>query len=466
MSLPSLRSSSPALVPIPTVAIITVLAIALGSAPLLAGGDWITFTDETDTRLVADPSVGSADTEEKDFAIGDVDRDGDTDLIVARKLPFTNVGPRRNVLLMNEDGVLTDRTDTLAPGMLDATDDRDILLVDLDGDGWLDVVTATTLGDQPRIYRNRGESDGVWRGFVHEPARLPTFDPPPQFCAIAAGDLTGENGLDLVFADYENNLENRLLVNDGNGFFTDETTTRMTAAMANTTFGTDLEIADMNGDGALDIVKNNSSGSVPPPGALEPQTSILYNNGSGVFTSEDVVYSQAPYMTHAADFNRDGRVDLYIVDDAQDVFLFNRGNDVQNEAIFDTIPLSGSPDTSFFGGNTFAADVDLDGILDLAVADVDTDIPGCSGELVILRGTGTPPDVSYTDPISGASRPWRQNGVFDVAIFDINGDRSPDLYIGHCSGTKIFMGDPDVGARFFFDDFERGDFSRWEFLDR
>ncbi|MEM9553086.1 MAG: VCBS repeat-containing protein [Acidobacteriota bacterium] len=456
-----MRTLFPRVIPILGLLALT-LSVAMTGSPAVAG-DWVTFTDETDTRLVADPSVGVDDTQEKDFAIGDVDRDGDIDLIVARKLPFTNLGPRRNVLLMNESGVLTDRTATLAPDMLDLTDDRDIVLVDLDGDEWLDVVTATTLGDQPRIYKNLGDdSQGVWLGFDYEAARLPSFNPAPQFCAVAAGDLTGQNGPDLIFADYDNDLENRLLVNDGNGFFTDETSTRMTAAMAETTFGTDLEIADMNGDTFLDIVKNNSSGNFPPPDALEPQTSILYNDGTGTFTVEDVVYSEAPYMTHADDFNQDGLVDIFIVDDGQDRVLTNLGNDGQNQATFDTRSIAGSPDTAFLGGNTFAADVDLDGVLDIAVADVDTDIPNCDdGELTILRGTGTPPNITYTDPLGGASRPWRQDGVFDIAIFDINGDGSPDLYIGHCNGTKIFMGDPDLAARLFADGFESGDLGGW-----
>ena len=43
---------------------------------------WVSFSDQTSTRLVADPGVGSADPEEKDYAWGDVDQDGDTDLLV------------------------------------------------------------------------------------------------------------------------------------------------------------------------------------------------------------------------------------------------------------------------------------------------------------------------------------------------------------------------------------------------
>jgi hypothetical protein len=148
----------------------------------------VKFADETAARLVAAAGVGAADPDEKAFAWGDVDHDGDVDLVVARKQPFTTTGKRRNVLLLNESGVLVDRTAQYAAqsdvpldlGFLTPTNDRDILLADLDRDGWLDAVTAATESDgdpqhiaYPRVYVNRGEDAGGWRGFRHEAARIP-----------------------------------------------------------------------------------------------------------------------------------------------------------------------------------------------------------------------------------------------------------------------------------------------------
>ncbi len=426
-------------------------------------GDWLIYVDETSSRIAADPSVGINDVQEKDFVTGDVDKDGDTDLIVVRKTPFTNPGGFRNVLFLNEKGVMTDRTSTLAPDFLDPTDDRDVKLTDVDGDTWLDIVTAGTFGEQPRVLMNLGTSAGAWQGFDYQPARLPVLISPlgngPKFCGLGVGDVTGDGRPELYFSDYENDMEDRLLVNNGAGFFTDQTTSRMTPTMVSSVFGTDADIVDMNGDGFNDIIKDNATGSGGSAGGGAPAVSILYNNGTGNFTVMDTIYDDAPYMVAPADFTQDGRLDLFIVDDGQDVYLINTGNNGQGRAQFTTHMSNPSPNTNFFGGNVQFADLDNDGVLDVLISDVDTDAPGCDRQLVVLKGQGVPPAITYSDPLLGDSRPWTPLGTFDVAPMHINDDGMLDLWIGTCDGTLVFMGvDP---AFVFADGFEAGNTSAW-----
>ena len=103
---------------------------------------------------------------------------------------------------MNEGGVLVDRTDEFATasdipgdnGFNTPTNDRDIVLVDVDGDGWLDMVTATTLTDNqakhlshPRVYMNLRDDppdSGNWLGFEYQDARIPQMHltAGPRFC--------------------------------------------------------------------------------------------------------------------------------------------------------------------------------------------------------------------------------------------------------------------------------------------
>jgi hypothetical protein len=425
----------------------------------LIAQDWVEFTEETLTRMVADVSVGSGDVEEKDLISGDIDRDGDMDLIVARKTPFSNAGGKRNVLFMNENGVMTDRTSTLAPDFLDLTDDRDVVMVDVDGDMWLDVVTVTTFSEQPRVYMNLGENGvGVWLGIDYEATdnRLPTFNPGPKFCAVGFADVTGSNGPDLFFVDYDNDLEDRLLINDGSGFFTDQTDSRMTPAMAASTFGTDAHIVDIDGDGDNDILKNNASGS----SGTNPDVRVLYNDGTGNFDFAESINTDAPYMIEVGDLNGDGLLDVYVVDDGQDHVLFNTGNNAGGRAQFNTVTVTTSSETQGFGGNTKFADLDLDGVLDILVADVDTDLASCARRMAVLQGLGVPPNISYSDPLNGVDRTWLPNGVFDIEPIDIDGNGVLDLWIGTCTGNRIFMNLTDPGT-LFKDGFESGNTLGW-----
>ena len=209
------------------VVVSAILATGDGS-PILA--DWIQFQDETDSRFAAAPEAGAGDVDEKDYAWGDVDKDGDIDLVVVRKEPFTSNGKRVNYLFINENGVLTDRAAEFAttsdvPGDLGfqtPTNDRDVQLVDLDLDGWLDIVTAVTLSDgdpkhigYPRVYVNLGctapcQGTEDWQGFRYEEARIPamlTYEGlpgfNPRFASVAVGDVTGDGYPDLWFGDYD-----------------------------------------------------------------------------------------------------------------------------------------------------------------------------------------------------------------------------------------------------------------------
>src|SRR5262245_15660558 len=95
---------------------ITLLATVLCTSAT-ASAQWVSFTNQTATRLptgpgLNDPAVTHSDPEEKRYSWGDVDQDGDLDVFVTRKFPLSHPGGRRAVLLMNENGVLMDRTST------------------------------------------------------------------------------------------------------------------------------------------------------------------------------------------------------------------------------------------------------------------------------------------------------------------------------------------------------------------
>ncbi len=408
------------------------------ASPALGGDDWVTYTNEASTRLVADPSVGTGDVEEKDYAWGDIDHNGFVDLVVVRKQPVTTSGGRRNVLFMNENGVLVDRTDTLAPEMLDPTNDRDVVLVDVDNDGWLDLVTAAAcngcnaagFADDSRLYMNLGnDGEGNWLGFG-TPTVL--FGGGNNFCAVAAGDIDGDGFADLYFVSYSDNFEDQLLMNVGAadpGVFTNGNN-RLTTAMRTSDFGTAVIIADMDNDGDNDIVKSEN-------GPVE----IFRNNGNGVFDLLDPTFSGAAYHVSVGHLDGDGLLDLVISDDGTDRYILAP---VMNGAP-DTA-LTFPNDTGGFGSNSLVVDLDLDGFNEVLIADVDVDIAGCSRISDILRNASGPTFTSDTANIPAGDL----SGVHDIAVFDINNDTLPDIVIGRCSGTQVWINSPPIAVAFSY----------------
>src|SRR5262249_33722454 len=100
------------------------LVALLGTASMAHAAAWISFSNQTSTRIPTgagqnDSTVTTADPREKDYSWGDVDHDGDLDLLCMRKQPLSCVGGYRNVLYMNEGGVLMDRTSLFAAASVD-----------------------------------------------------------------------------------------------------------------------------------------------------------------------------------------------------------------------------------------------------------------------------------------------------------------------------------------------------------
>ncbi len=437
---------------------------------------------------------------ETDMDWADLDKDGWIDLVIVRKQPFTSAGKRTNMLLMNENGVLTDRTSEFASasdlggdqGFLTATNDRDVVIADLDGDTWLDVATATTISDgdpkalgHPRIYMNLGEDgNGDWLGLEHQDARIPQLiqyasglPQNPRFCSVDAGDIDGDGDIDLYFGDYDSSgaggsgqppnldMNDRLLVNDGFGFFTDESQARMTDQMLLSAFSAAVSIADMNGDGFLDVVKQT---------ALQaPQyVCISYNNlnglaGHGNFNSFDNngVGSGAPYHIDTGDLNNDGKLDIITSDDGQDRYRLQIGLDALGRAEFaggsGGTPyqfLSGNDDG--FASNNRIVDLNGDGWADTIHADIDVDIPGGQRRMHIYHNTA--PEVGAQPGDAVVLREERQqpgNGgwigakglleadlknTHDFATFDINNDGAMDILISRVDTTEVYLGSAPV----------------------
>lgn len=425
----------------------------------VAQAQWITFTDKTAERLVLQPFADNlsgdpmADGMEKDIAVADLDMNGKLDAIVVRKRPFSDPGPRQDVLLIsNKKGQLVDATAKFAPEFLtELTDARDVVVRDFTGDGWPDVVICNTFGQQPKFYRNRGRSfigTGSrlpgWLGLKDESSiRFPTIETPAdvstrQFCAVWAGDIDGDESPDLYFSNYdpEDPTNDILFMNDGNGFFTNETDARL-GNLANVSFGTSVEIHDIDNDGDNDIIKTTTLYDAPP---FESGQYILFNNGNGTFTDSQQLNVDQSYMFTVGDLDGNGWLDQYIVQDFQDRVLMGQGVNGKGEVIYQANQLTNSPRTEGFGGNIKFKDIDGDGDLDLGVAPIDVDIANCGNNngFCLLRNDGS---GGLTDPYSGSTLNFNLS-AHDYDYIDINNDGRLDLILCLCEGWRIFVQDP------------------------
>jgi hypothetical protein len=451
------------------------LALAVCWCSSAALAQWVTFSNQTSQRLVAAAGVGTSDPEEKSYAFGDFDHDGDLDVVCVRKTPFTTDGKRRGVLFMNEgiaeghaiNGVLVDRTATLAPALLDLINNRDVAVLDLNGDGWVDLITATTLGkgapkdiSHPRVYINKkADAGGNWLGFAFDDVnRIPTWPSFPAFASVCGGDFDLDGDIDLYFTDYSSSvasnplysgvapLDDRLLINNGNGYFTDQTEARMSFAMYDSAFGTSSQVADLNQDGYLDILKDT---------ALFPPQNVrgMYNNPAqpGFFNKMTILYSLAPYFVNVGDLNNDGRPDFAISDDNIDRYGINTGLAADGTATFTIIPFQYISGDDGFGGNNYIEDLNNDGFADVVITDVDVDISGCFRRMHVFRNLGNVPNVTLAEQaLPGGMTTSTMQGTHDVAIFDLDGDGWKDMLQGTCTTTRVWMNQPPAGLVFSY----------------
>ncbi|HWK11330.1 MAG TPA: VCBS repeat-containing protein, partial [Vicinamibacterales bacterium] len=252
---------------------------------------------------------------------------------------------------------------------------------DVDNDGLPDLFFAGNMVAS-RLYRNKGGmrfEDITERAGVNTVGRWAT--------GASMVDIDGDGDLDIYVSvsgpewSTAASRANLLFLNDGTGHFT-EAAARF--GIADTGFTTHATFLDYDGDGCLDLFllenspKDFTRGNVAvqpsgtQTGTPDSYNQLYHNDCHGKFTN---VSEQAGILRQAgyglgvvvADFNRDGRPDIYVSNDAapNDVLYVNNGN-----GTFTNKAGRWLKHTSVAGMGVDAADFNDDGWPDIVQADM------------------------------------------------------------------------------------------------
>ena len=213
-----------------------------------------------------------------------------------------------------------------------------LTVADLDGDGLLDLigVEQNTPGHVWVILRN---SDKSFRTPVsYEVGSGPN--------SVAVGDLNRDGILDLAAVNSADDSIS-VLIGNGDGTFQPQV---VYPTGANGDFPTGLLIADLNGDGNLDLVRTAA--------LFTAATGVLLGNGDGTFQPVQA-YGSSSYGIVAGDFNADGFLDLATgLNGTGTGILIGKGDG--------SFPIVDNFDFQDVGLNVSAADFNNNGRLDLA----------------------------------------------------------------------------------------------------
>jgi len=223
------------------------------------------FTRTTAAGAVA-PRYGAGDLD-----LADVNRDGILDAVILVS-DYSTETSRLQVMLGRGDGTFTAGASIGLPGL-----SLSVLLADTNSDGKID---ALILGYSGRATDALLRGDGAG-GFVY------SYDFHIYGDHIMTGDVNEDGVVDVLIATY--NSVHMFTGNKSGGFAPDVVHTGWTA----------MELADMNGDGHLDLV-----------GQVDNQ-SIAFGRGDGIFDPPSYfsigIYGDTMIV---ADYNRDGLPDL------------------------------------------------------------------------------------------------------------------------------------------------------------
>tara|TARA_R110002072_G_scaffold105744_1_gene231139 strand:- start:4905 stop:6392 length:1488 start_codon:yes stop_codon:yes gene_type:complete len=371
-------------------------------------------------------------------AVGDIDGDGDLDLVTAEDTG-ASYGYRIRLYANDGRGIFSDLSATNLPnGGSVGGPPATLELGDLDGDGDLDLVVAGGIAPSSFGYHELLLNDGSGVFSNVSAAQMPPDN--QQSWDVAFGDIDADGDLDIVWANY---MGNRLYVNNGGGTFTDATATQLPTSSAWTR---GVALGDVDGDGDLDLLAANGG-----------QNQLFLNDGAGTFTDATAARMPTDGESTSAvalgDIDDDGDLDLILSNiNAQNRLYLNDGSGAFTDVTAVRMPPGGNwtEDVAF-------ADIDADGDLDAILA---SDLFPSPPVVQLYRNDGA---GQFSDATAVAMPPGgdRANAL---AVGDLDGDGDVDVVLGNDGQDRVFvnllrqldaLAPPTIGQNYHLDIYAR-----------
>jgi hypothetical protein len=351
---------------------------------------------------------------------------------------FVNIAHQAGVAFHHTNGASAEKhlVETMGSGGL---------FFDYDGDGWIDifVVDGGSIADaavdrraRHRLYHNRGN------GTFEDVTDRSGIQHRQYGMGACAGDYDGDGHPDLYITNYG---PNALYRNRGDGTFTDVTAT---ARVGDPRWSTGCAFADLDGDGDLDLwvvnyvdadrTRSPFCGDARAgvrfychPLTYDPLPSTVYrNDGGGVFTDVSTASGVGALRANGlgvviADYDNDGRPDVFVANDTMPNFLFhNAGNFRFVEMGLISGIAVGVDGKARAGMGIDTGDYDSDGRLDLVITNLDFEMHTLNRGLE--RGL-----FGYATMESGIGFPTLPFVGFGVAFLDFDDDAQLDIAIAN-----------------------------------
>jgi hypothetical protein len=364
---------------------------------------FVLMANDGEGRLVRRAAFASPD-EAADVVAADFDGDGALDVALSNSDGLTG-GTGVSLFLGAGDGTFEPRRDL--PTGAGSEVPVGLAAADFDGDGALDLAVAAYgfNGQGSTVRLLRGDGAG---GFAAPVAYqdVPEGSTGSAFATIALADVEGDGDLDVFYSNTRTSEGSSgavgLLRNDGAGVLGDPSSVALPLFSAGATA---LATADLDGDGDPDLVANQYSARTTD-GLV-----VALNDGTGAFGAA-VLYKggQSTFDVAAADMDGDGDADLLSSDD------YSRAVTVRYNPGGGVFPALPADYAEFLQSYADAADVDGDGDLDAFTSGIG--VAYTQGAVMRNGGTGRFARTGY------------QNGIDGVAfgvLRDLDGDGWVDL---------------------------------------